>query len=130
MVSHLGTKCRVRKDRCCLIFPSNLSHVEGSVRDSTTIELKSSILVKPLEAIGVVLTCYEEKLRDPDPQIRTIHIDHIVRTVSSLETASRRFNTGSYVGKVVGVLKNHRKLEGMRGLCEHLGPLLRPGTDY
>jgi hypothetical protein len=64
-------------------------HVKGHARDPTTLGLELSALAKPLEAIVTVLTCYEEGLQDQDPRIRAIHVDHIVRTISSEKTALR-----------------------------------------
>jgi hypothetical protein len=94
-------------------------HVEGRARDPTTLQLELSARANPLEAIDTVLKCYEEGLRDPDPRIRAIHIDHVVRTVSSEKTAMRQAHTESYVSKVVEVIRKNRKFKGVCGLCEH-----------
>jgi hypothetical protein len=56
-------------------------HVEGRARDPTTLEVELSARATAFEAIDTVLTYYEEGLRDPDPRIRAIHIDHVVRTI-------------------------------------------------
>jgi hypothetical protein len=102
-------------------------HVEGRARDPTTLELELSARANPLEAIDTVLTCYEEGLRDPDPRIRAIHIDHVARTISLEKTAPRHGHTESYVSKVVEVLRNNRKFQGVCGLCEHFR--LSPQSD-
>jgi hypothetical protein len=102
-------------------------HVEGRARDPTTLELELSARAKPLEAIGTVLKCYEEGLRDPDPRIRAIHIDHVVRTISSEKTALRQAHPESYVSKVVDILRKNRKYKGVCGLCEHFK--LSPQSD-
>jgi hypothetical protein len=94
-------------------------HAEGRARDPTTLQLELSARANPLEAIDTVLKCYEEGLRDPDPRIRAIHIDHVVRTVSSEKTAMRQAHTESYVSKVVEVIRKNRKFKGVCGLCEH-----------
>jgi hypothetical protein len=59
---------------------SQTFHVEGRARDPMTFGLELSARAKPAEAIHTVLTCYEGGLQDPDPRIRTIHINHIIRT--------------------------------------------------
>jgi hypothetical protein len=102
-------------------------HVEGRARDPTTLELELSARANPLEAIDTVLTCYEEGLRDPDPRIRAIHIDHVVRTMSLEKTAPHQAHTESYVNKVVEVLRRNRKFNGVCGLCEHFR--LSPQSD-
>jgi hypothetical protein len=94
-------------------------HVEGRARDPTTLELELSALAKPSEAIDTVLMCYEEGLQDPDARIRAVHTDHIVRTVSSEKTALHQAHPKSYVSKLVGVLRKHRRYNGVCGLCEH-----------
>ena len=58
-------------------------HVKGRARDPTTLEPELSALMKPLKAIVTVLTCYKEGLQDLDRRIRAIHVDHIIRTISS-----------------------------------------------
>jgi hypothetical protein len=102
-------------------------HVEGRARDPTTLQLELSAHANPLEAIDTVLTCYEEGLRDPDPRIRAIHIDHVVRTISLEKTSPRQAHTESYVSKVVEVLRKNRKFKGVCGLCEHFR--LSPQSD-
>ena len=94
-------------------------HVKGRARDPTTLELELSALAKPSEAIDTVLMCYEEGLQDPDARIRAIHIDHIVRTISSQKTALHQAHTDSYVSNLVEVLRKNRKYKGVCGLCEH-----------
>jgi hypothetical protein len=98
-------------------------HVKGCARDPTTFELELSTRTKPSEADGAVLTCYEEGLQDADPRIRAIHIDHIVRTISSEKTVLCQAHTESHVSKVVGVLRKYRKFKGLCGVCERLGLL-------
>jgi hypothetical protein len=87
--------------------------------------LEPSALTKPSEANGTVLTCYEEGLQDADPRIRAIHIDHIVRTISSEKTVLCQAHTESHFSNVVGVLRKYRKFKGVCGVCEHLGLLLQ-----
>lgn len=94
-------------------------HVEGRARDPTTLELELSALAKPSEAIDTVLMCYEEGLQDPDARIRAVHTDHIIRTISSEKTALHPPHPKSYVSKLVGVLRKHRRYNGVCGLCEH-----------
>jgi hypothetical protein len=96
-------------------------HVEGRARDPTTLELELSALAKPMEAIGTVLTCYEEGFQDPDPRIRAIHINHAVCTISSEKTALHQIPRESYISRVIEVLKANRKFSGMCGICRHLG---------
>jgi hypothetical protein len=96
-------------------------HVEGRAGDPTTFELELSARTKPLEAADTVLTCYEEGLQDADPRIRAIHIDHIVRTISSEKTVQCQAHTESHVSKVIEVLRKYRKFKGLCGVCEHLG---------
>jgi hypothetical protein len=49
----------------------------------------------------------EERLQGPDLRIRAIHIDHVIRAVSSKDIASRWPYTESYINKIVQVLKKH-----------------------
>jgi hypothetical protein len=88
-------------------------HVKGRARDPTTLGLEVNALAKPSEAIVTVLTCYEEGLQDPDPRVRAIHVDHIVRTISSEKTALRQAHTKLYISKVIEVLKANRKFNGV-----------------
>jgi hypothetical protein len=99
-------------------------HVEGRARDPTTFELELSAGAKPSDAIDTVLTCYEEGLQDPDPQIRAIYIDHIVCTMSAERDSMRRASKEPYISRMVEVLKEHRNFQGVCGLCNYLG--LRP----
>jgi hypothetical protein len=46
-------------------------------------------------AIDTILTCYEERLRDLSSRIRAIHIDHVVRTISSERSSLRQIHTES-----------------------------------
>jgi hypothetical protein len=94
-------------------------HVEGRARDPTTLDLELSALAKPSEAIDTVLMCYEEGLQDSDARIRAVHADHIIRTISLEETALHQAHPKSYVSKLVGVLRKHRRYNGVCGLCEH-----------
>jgi hypothetical protein len=103
-------------------------HVEGRAKDPTTLKLELSALVKPLEAIDTVLTCYQEGLQDPDPQIRAIHTDQIIGTIRSSEkTALHRIPKESYISKSVKVLRKNGKFKGVYGLCEHFR--LSPQSD-
>jgi hypothetical protein len=102
-------------------------HVEGRARDPITLELELNALTKPPEAVDTVLTCYEEGLHDPDAQICAIHIDRIVHTISSGNTALRQAHSESYVSKVVDVLRRNRKYKDVCGLCEHFK--LSPQSD-
>lgn len=102
-------------------------HVKGRARDPTTLDLDLSARAKPLEALDTVLTCYEEGLQDPDPHIRAIHIDHAVRTISSMKAAPRQVHIESNLSKVVEVLRKNRKFNGVCGLCEHFR--LSPQSD-
>jgi hypothetical protein len=94
-------------------------YIKDRARDPTTLELELSALVQPSEAIVTILTCYQEGLQDPDPRFRAVHVDHIVRTISSEKAALRQAHTELYVSKVVKVLSRNRKYNGMCGLCEH-----------
>jgi hypothetical protein len=96
-------------------------HVEGRARDPTTFELELSAGAKPSDAIETVLTCYEEGLQDPDPQIRAIYIDQIVCTMSAERDSMHKASKEPYISRVVEVLKEHRNFEGVCGLCNYLG---------
>jgi hypothetical protein len=76
-----------------------------------------------------VLMYYEEGLQDPDARIRAVHTDHIVRTVSSEETALQQAHPKSYFSKLVGVLRKHRRYDGVCGLCEHFKLSSQFGID-
>jgi hypothetical protein len=96
-------------------------HVEGLARDPTTFELELSAGAKPSDAIDTVLTCYEEGLQDPDPQIRAIYIGHIVCTMSAERDSMRQASEEPYISMVVEVLKERRNFQGVCGLCNYLG---------
>jgi hypothetical protein len=96
-------------------------HVEGRARDPTTFELELSAGAKPSDAIDTVLTCYEEGLQDPDPQIRAIYIDHIVCTMSAERDFMRQASKETYISRVLEVVKEYRKFQGLCGLCDYLG---------
>jgi hypothetical protein len=100
---------------------SQTFHTEGRARDPTTLELELSALAKPMQAIKTVLLCYEEGLQDPDSQIRAIHVDHIIRTISSEKIMLNQIPRESNISRVIGVLKANRKFSGMCGICRHLG---------
>jgi hypothetical protein len=104
-------------------------HVEGRARDPTTFELELSAGAKPSDAIDTVLTCYEEGLQDPDPRIRAIYIDHIICTMSAERDSMRRASNEPYISRVVEVLEEHRKFQGVCGLCNYLGLRLRVSED-
>jgi hypothetical protein len=104
-------------------------HVEGRARDPTTFELELSAGAKPSDAIETVLTCYEEGLQDPDPQIRAIYIDHIVCTMSAERDSMRQASEEPYIRMVVEVLKEYRNFQGVCGLCNYLGLRLRVCED-
>jgi hypothetical protein len=95
-------------------------HVEGRARDPTTFELELSAGAKPSDAIDTVLTCYEEGLQDPDPRIRAIYIDHIICTMSAERDSMRRASNEPYISRVVEVFEEHRKFQGVCGLCNYL----------
>ena len=110
-------------------------HVKGRARDSTTLEPELSALAKPSEAIDTVLTCYEEGLQDPNARVCAIHVDHIVRTISSEKTALHQAHTDLYVSNVAEVLRKNRKYKGICGLCEHFrlspqGPVERMCNSF
>ena len=96
-------------------------HVEDRTRDPTTFELELNAGAKPSDAIDTVLTCYEEGLQDPDPRIRAIYIDHIVCTMSAERDFMRQAPKKPYISRVVEGLKEHRKFQGVCGLCNYLG---------
>jgi hypothetical protein len=104
-------------------------HVKGRARDPTTLGLEPSALVKPLEAIVTVLTCYEEGLQDPDPRIGAIHVDQIVRTLSLEKTALRQAYAELYTSKVIEVLKVDGNFNGACGICRYLRLELQPSMD-
>jgi hypothetical protein len=104
-------------------------HVEGRARDPTTFELELSAGAKPSDAIDTVLTCYEEGLQDPDPQIRAIYIDHIVCNMSAERDFMRQASKEPYISRVVEVLREHRKFQGVCGLCNYLGLRSRASED-
>jgi hypothetical protein len=108
-------------------FYGQTFHVEGCARDLTTIELELSAFVKPSEAIDTVLTCYEEVLQDPDARIGAIHIDHIVRTISSEKATLRQAHPVSYVSKELDVLRKNRRYKSVCKPCEHFK--LSPQSD-
>jgi hypothetical protein len=105
-------------------------NVKGRARDPTTLGLELSALVKPSKTIDAVLTCYEEGLQDLDRGIRAIHVDHIVRTISSEKTALRQAHTELYISKVIEVSKANRKFKGVCGRCRYLGLESQPSMDY
>lgn len=95
-------------------------HVEGRARDPITLELELSARAKPLEALDTVLSCYKEGLRDPDSQIRAIHIHHIIHTIFSEKLVLKHIPEDSYISRIIEVLKANRKFDGMCGICRHL----------
>jgi len=104
-------------------------HVEGRARDPTTFELELSAGAKSSDAIDTVLTCYEEGLQDPDPRIRAIYIDHIVCTMSMERVVMRKASKEAYIDRVVEVLREHRKFQGVCGLCNYFGLRSRVSED-
>jgi hypothetical protein len=82
--------------------------------------LPNGVFAKPLEAMGTVLACYEEGLRDPEPRTRAIHIDHTNHTISSEKLVPNQIPGESYISRVVGVLKANGKFDGMCDICRHL----------
>jgi len=76
-------------------------HIESRARDPTTFELELSAGANPSDAIETVLTCYEEGLHDPDPQIRAIYVDHIVCTMQMERVAMRKASKQAYIDRVV-----------------------------
>jgi hypothetical protein len=94
-------------------------HVKGRARDPTTFELEISAFAKPLEAMGTVLTCYEEGLRDPDPRTRAIHVDHVIHMISSEKIVPNQVPEESYISRVVDVLKANGKFDGICGNVIH-----------
>jgi hypothetical protein len=104
-------------------------HVEGRARDPTTFELELSAGAKPSDAIDTVLNCYEEGLQDPDPQIRAIYIEHIVCTMSAERDSMRQASKEPYLSRVVKVLKEHRKFQGVCGLCSYFRLRSRVSED-
>lgn len=106
---------------------SQTFHVQGRARDPTTFGLELSARAKPAEAVHTVLTCYEEGLQDPDPRIRTIHINHLIRTMSAECIVMRQVYRWTFVRKVLEVLRENRKFKGVCGMCQHFG--LIPGHN-
>jgi len=96
-------------------------HIESRARDPTTFELELSAGANPSDAIETVLTCYEEGLHDPDPQIRAIYVDHIVCTMQMERVAMRKASKQAYIDRVVEVLREHREFRGVCGLCGYFG---------
>jgi hypothetical protein len=78
-------------------------------RNPATFGLTLNALVKPSEEIAMVFTYCEEVLRHRDPQIRAIHIDHIV---SPEKTVLHQIPRESYISKVVEVLMNDGRFRG------------------
>jgi hypothetical protein len=108
---------------------SQTFHVEGRARDPMTFGLELSARAKPAEAIHTVLTCYEGGLQDPDPRIRTIHINHIIRTMSAECIVMRQLSRWTYVRKVLKVLRENRKFKGVCGMCQHFGLIPHHNED-
>lgn len=104
-------------------------HVQGYARDPTTFELELSARAKPSEAIGTVLTCYEEGLQDVDPRIHATYIDRILRTMSRESIVMRMNSSESYIGKVIQLLRENRKCNGICGLCQCSGLISRRAQD-
>jgi hypothetical protein len=104
-------------------------HVQGRARDPTTFALELSTGIKPEESIDRVLACYKEGLQDPDPQIRRIHIDYLLCTISTDRIAMRQINRKSYLTRLIAVLRDHRMFEGACGLCQYLGIAPQPDED-
>ena len=104
-------------------------HVRGHARDPTTFALELSAGVKPEESIDRVLTCYKEGLQDPDPRIRSIHIDYLLCTISTDRVAMLQINRESYPTRLIAVLRNHMIFEGACGLCQYFGFALQSDKD-
>jgi hypothetical protein len=102
-------------------------HVQGRARDQTTFALELSAGIKPEESIDRVIACYKEGLQDPDPRIRSIHIDYLLCTMSIDHIAMRQINRESCFTRLIAVLRDHRVLEGACGLCQYLG--IAPQSD-
>lgn len=100
---------------------ADLPPFEGRARDPTTFEVERSACAKPPEAVETVLTCYEEGPRDPDPRIRTIYIDRIIRDISAERASMCQTFKEFYVNSVIGVLREGRESGGLCGLCQHYG---------
>ena len=104
-------------------------HVRGHARDPTTFALELSAGVKPEESIDRVLTCYKEGLQDPDPRIRSFHIDYLLCTISTDRVAMLQINRESYPTRLIAVLRNHMIFEGACGLCQYFGFALQSDKD-
>jgi hypothetical protein len=102
-------------------------HVQGRARDRTTFALELSAGIKPEESMDRVLACYKEGLQDPDPRIRSIHIDYLLCTMPTDRIAMRQINRESYLTRLIAVLRDHRMFEGACGLCQYLG--IAPQSD-
>lgn len=96
-------------------------HVQSRANDPTTFGLEVSAHIKPDQAIQRVVTCYKEGFEDPNPRIRSIHIDRLICTMSAECIIMRQIGKESYMKRLVGVLRNHRMFQGSCGLCEHFG---------
>jgi len=104
-------------------------HVKGRAGILTTLKLELSARAKPLEAAGTVLTSYKEGLQDADPRIRAIHIDRIVRIISSEKAVKCQAHRESHVSKIVEILRKRRNFKSLCRVCEPLGFLLQFGID-
>jgi hypothetical protein len=87
-------------------------HVQGRARDPTTFALELSAGIKLEESIDRVLACYKEGLQDPDPRIRSIHIDYLLCIMSTDRIAMRQINRESYLTRLIAVLRDHKMFEG------------------
>jgi len=104
-------------------------HVQGRAKDPTTFALELSAGIKPEESIDRVVACYKEGLQDPDPRIRSIHIDYLLCTMSTDRIAMRQINRESYLTRLVAVLREDMIFEGACGLCQYLGIVTQPDED-
>jgi hypothetical protein len=102
-------------------------HVQGRARDPTTFALELSACIEPEESIDRVLTCYKEGLQDPDPRIRSIHIDHLLCTIPTDGIAMRQINRELCLTRLIAVLRDHRIFERACGLCQYLS--IAPQSD-
>jgi hypothetical protein len=105
-------------------------HVQGRARDPTSFALELSAGIKPEESIDRVLTYYGEGLQDPDPRIRSVHIDHMLCNMLIDCMTMRLINRESYATRLIRVLKDHRMFEGSCGLCQYFGFAPQSDEDY
>jgi hypothetical protein len=103
--------------------------VKDRARNPPTLQLELGTLARPSTAIDIVSSCYGGRLQGPDLRIRAVHIDHVIRAVSSEDIASRRPYTKSYTRKIVQVFKKHEWCNTVCRLWANLGLQTQSDTN-